>query len=296
MLPISSPFRPCSAHVLATSAALALSLALQLACSPTARAQAAAATPAALLAPADPLSAAVSEASRHFGVPENWIWSVMRVESAGRTVAVSHAGAMGLMQVMPETYAELRSRYGLGPNPFGIRDNVMAGTAYLREMFDRYGAPGFLAAYNAGPGRWEDHLAGRRSLPGETIGYLAKLGPMLEVGVVPVRSAERSSPPQSPFRAPIFVALHGMSIAGVPAGDRIDLRQIIAANTTIVPSGGDLFVRRERVDEPFSTTSPSTAQGAEPAPPVSRRPALSERPSTPSNPLFVPRSADPREP
>ncbi len=293
MLLISSPFRPCFAHVLATSAALVLALALQLACSPTARAQAGAATPAPLPAPADPLSAAVSEASRRFGVPENWIRSVMRVESAGRTAAVSHAGAMGLMQVMPETYAELRSRYGLGPDPFAIRDNVMAGTAYLREMFDRYGAPGFLAAYNAGPGRWEDHLAGRRSLPGETIGYLAKVGPMLEVGAVLVQSQTRSSRPSSPFRAPIFVTLHGMSAAGAPAGQRIDLRQIIAANTTIVPSGGDLFVRRERADEPLSTTAPSPAPGVEAVRPASRQPAPSERPSPPPNPLFVPRSTDP---
>jgi len=295
MLPKSSPFRPCSAHVLATSAALALSLALQLACVSTARAQAGAATPAPLPAPADPLSAAVSEASRRFGVPENWIRSVMRVESAGRTAAVSHAGAMGLMQVMPETYAELRSRYGLGPNPFAVRDNVMAGTAYLREMFDRYGAPGFLAAYNAGPGRWEDHLAGRRSLPGETIGYLAKLGPMLEVGVVPVQSPMRSSRPSSPFRAPIFVALHGLSAAGALSGYRIDLRQIIAANTTILPSSGDLFVRRERVEEPPSA-SHATAPGEEPAPPGLRQPALSERPSPAPDSLFVPRSSDPREP
>lgn len=296
MLHASSPSRPRARHLLATSAALALSAALQLACSPPARAQAAAATPAPLPASRDPLSAAVSEASRRFGVPENWIRSVMRVESAGRTAAVSHAGAMGLMQVMPETYAELRLRYGLGPDPFAIRDNVMAGTAYLREMFDRYGAPGFLAAYNAGPGRWEDHLAGRRSLPGETIGYLAKLGPMLEVGVVPVQSPMRSSRPPSPFRAPIFVALHGTPAAGAQLGERIDLRQIIAANTTIVPSGGDLFVRRERVGEPLSTTPLSTAPGAEPALPVSRQPAPSERPSPSPNPLFVPRSSDPREP
>lgn len=295
MLYASSLSRSPARHLLATSAALALSAALQLACSPSARAQAAAATPAPLPASQDPLSAAVLEASRRFGVPEKWIRSVMRVESAGRAAAVSHAGAMGLMQVMPETYAELRSRYGLGPDPFAIRDNVMAGTAYLREMFDRYGAPGFLAAYNAGPGRWEDHLAGRRSLPGETIGYLAKLGPMLEVGVVPVQSPMRSSRPPSPFRAPIFVALHGTPAAGGRSSERINLRQIIAANTTIVPSSGDLFVRRERVEEPRSTTPPSTAPGAEAAPPVSREPAPSERPSPPPNPLFVPRSSDPRE-
>ena len=123
----------------------------------------------------DPVSAAVAEASRRFGVPENWIWSVMRVESAGRARAVSHAGAMGLMQVMPGTYAELRSRHGLGPDPFDVRDNILAGAAYLREMFDRYGATGMLAAYNAGPGRWEEHLRRGRLPPRETRSYLARL-------------------------------------------------------------------------------------------------------------------------
>ncbi|WP_447411863.1 lytic transglycosylase domain-containing protein, partial [Clostridium perfringens] len=77
----------------------------------------------------------------------------MRVESAGDAHAVSRAGAIGLMQIMPATYAELRRDLGLGPDPFAVRDNVLAGTAYLRRMYDRYGSPGFLAAYNAGPGR-----------------------------------------------------------------------------------------------------------------------------------------------
>ncbi len=293
MLHASPPSWPRARHPLASLAALTLSAALQLAWSLPASAQAGAATPVPHAASPDPLSAAVSEASRRFGVPENWIRSVMRVESAGRPAAVSHAGAMGLMQVMPETYAELRLRYGLGADPFAIRNNIMAGTAYLREMFDRYGAPGFLAAYNAGPGRWEDHMAGRRSLPGETVGYLAKLGPMLEVGVVPVQSAGRSVPPPSPFRAPIFVALHGTPAAGARSGERIDLRQIIAANTTVVPSGGDLFIRRERTPEPPPTISPLTAPGAEAAPPASREPAPPARPSPPPNSLFVPRSADP---
>ena len=57
------------------------------------------------------------------------------------------------MQIMPATWGQLRARYGLGPDPFDVRDNIMAGAAYLRELHDRYGSPGFLAAYNAGPGR-----------------------------------------------------------------------------------------------------------------------------------------------
>src|SRR5688572_12183654 len=99
----------------------------------------------------DPNAAFIAEAARRFGVPEHWIRAVMRVESAGDVRAISSAGAMGLMQIMPATWAELRARYGLGSNPYDPRDNIMAGAAYLREMYDRYGSPGFLAAYNAGP-------------------------------------------------------------------------------------------------------------------------------------------------
>ncbi|MFX4802016.1 lytic transglycosylase domain-containing protein, partial [Acinetobacter baumannii] len=70
----------------------------------------------------------------------------MRTESAGRIGAVSTAGAMGLMQLMPGTWARQRARFGLGADPFDPRDNIIAGASYLRELFDSYGAPGFLAA------------------------------------------------------------------------------------------------------------------------------------------------------
>jgi soluble lytic murein transglycosylase-like protein len=134
---------------------------------------------------AHPYAGHVAEASQRFGIPEAWLWSVMRVESAGNPAATSHAGAMGLMQVMPRTYAELRSRYGLGPNPYDPRDSIMAGAAYLREMHDRYGSAGFLAAYNAGPGRWEDYVSRGRSLPAETVAYMARLGPMVGGSAAP---------------------------------------------------------------------------------------------------------------
>lgn len=132
----------------------------------------------------------VAEAAARFGLPEAWIWRVMRVESASDARAVSRAGARGLMQVMPATWAELRVRHGLGPDPFDPRDNIMAGAAYLREMYDRFGWPGFLAAYNAGPARYENHLATGRPLPAETRAYLATLTTRLrEDGVSDVASA-----------------------------------------------------------------------------------------------------------
>jgi hypothetical protein len=126
-----------------------------------------------------PFAAFVTEASKRFGVPEHWIRAVLHVESGAKQRARSSKGAMGLMQIMPKTWTELRARYGLGADPFDPRDNILAGAAYLRELYDRYGAPGFLAAYNAGPGRYERHLATGRPLPEETQAYVATLTPMI---------------------------------------------------------------------------------------------------------------------
>ncbi|RWX64267.1 lytic transglycosylase domain-containing protein [Mesorhizobium sp. M2A.F.Ca.ET.039.01.1.1] len=122
----------------------------------------------------------VSEASQRFRVPESWIYAVMDAESGGRTVLdgrpiTSRAGAMGLMQVMPKTYREMRVEHGLGADPYNPRDNILAGTGYLRAMYDRFGFPGLFAAYNAGPERYGDHLQRGRPLPAETVDYLRKL-------------------------------------------------------------------------------------------------------------------------
>ena len=118
----------------------------------------------------------IADAARRFALPAHWISRVMRVESSGNVRAVSSAGAMGLMQIMPATWKELRVHYHLGHDPFDAHDNILAGAAYLRELYDRYGSPGFLAAYNAGPERYEEYLAGR-PLPRETLAYVAKLAP-----------------------------------------------------------------------------------------------------------------------
>jgi hypothetical protein len=128
---------------------------------------------------ADTISTMVAEASERFGIPTSWIRAVMQVESFGDVRALSPKGAMGLMQIMPESWATLRSRYGLGADPYDAHDNILAGAAYLRELLDRYGSPGFLAAYNAGPARYEDHLATGRALPAETQAYVATLAPVI---------------------------------------------------------------------------------------------------------------------
>jgi soluble lytic murein transglycosylase-like protein len=123
----------------------------------------------------------IEDASTRFGIPTSWIERVMRAESRGHTMLEgrpirSPAGAMGLMQLMPATWAEMRARLGLGNNPDDPRDNILAGTLYLRVMYDRFGYPGLFGAYNAGPGAYAAYLAGTRRLPRETIAYLEAVG------------------------------------------------------------------------------------------------------------------------
>lgn len=210
-------------------------------------------------ASADPVSEAMAEASRRFGVPLAWIRAVIRIESAGERSAVSHAGAMGLMQLMPATYAELRTQYGLGPDPFAVRDNILAGTAYLRRMYDRYGSPGFLAAYNAGPGRWEDHLAGRRSLPAETVNYLARLGPVIDFHTPVARSVTPRQAVPSPLEVGIFVGAGVVDVASEPNAEQQRILTILAANPTSVPHSDSLFVTRSGTSRAMSSP---TAKGA----------------------------------
>lgn len=166
-----------------------LSLALACCCLPLASARAAMGSLP--CAPAMALDEPIARASQRFAIPGTLIRAVIAVESGGAVYAVSPKGAMGLMQLMPGTWAELRRRYALGSDPFDPCDNIFAGTGYLRELLDRYGDPGFLAAYNAGPGRYEAYLAGR-PLPAETIAYVARLsGRVMDGGA----SAQRRTLP-----------------------------------------------------------------------------------------------------
>jgi soluble lytic murein transglycosylase-like protein len=144
-----------------------------------ASAQPTTARPAVHVVSATDLAAFVAEASRRFGIPAAWIRTVMHAESFGDVRAISPKGAMGLMQITPDTWTALRQRYHFGADPYDVHDNVLAGAAYLRELHDRYGIPGFLAAYNAGPARWEDYLATGRLLPAETRAYLVRLAPIV---------------------------------------------------------------------------------------------------------------------
>ncbi len=162
--------------------------------------------PAVLLVAATPVRAddvdrwrpLIQEASTRFGIPTSWIERVIRAESRGLTVLNdrpirSRAGAMGLMQLMPATWTAMRARLSLGSNPDDPRDNILAGTLFLRLMYDRFGCPGLFGAYNAGPGAYAAFLAGRRHLPGETVAYLATVG--RAVPVDPPASQPATHPP-----------------------------------------------------------------------------------------------------
>lgn len=158
-------------------------------------------------APTSDVDAYIAEAAQRFRIPERWIRAVMRAESAGNARAVSSAGAMGLMQIMPGTWAELRATHGFGSDPFDRRENILAGAAYLRQMYDQFGAPGFLSAYNAGPGRYAEHLRTGRILPRETRRYVAALSQELgfsdAVTLQPVRTASASRWQAAPLFAPV---------------------------------------------------------------------------------------------
>jgi soluble lytic murein transglycosylase-like protein len=63
--------------------------------------------------------------------------AVIQVECFGDVRALSPKGAIGLMKIMPEAWAALRSRYGLGADPYDAYDSILAAAAYLRELLDR---------------------------------------------------------------------------------------------------------------------------------------------------------------
>jgi soluble lytic murein transglycosylase-like protein len=168
----------------------------------------------------DPVAATVTKAAQRSGIPASWIRAVMQAESGGDARAVSPKGAMGLMRIMPETWATLRLRYGLGADPFDPDDNILAGAAYLRELHDRYGSPGFLAAYNAGPARYEDHLATGQPLPAETRAYVALLAPLIGTGAI-YETATVAIAPRSWTEAPLFtVRADDHTAADQPAAEQ----------------------------------------------------------------------------
>ena len=197
---------------------------------------------------ADPYARLVHEAAQRFGVPAPWISAVMAMESGGDVLALSSQGAMGLMQIMPDTWAGLRARHGFGADPYEPRDNILAGAAYLREMHDRYSSPGFLAAYNAGPARYDEYLETGRALPTETQLYVAMLAPLIGEGhahaVVTVGRRMMS------WRdSPLFAARDQGGPPVMPPSPRIpsapsSASGLVTGVPALAPQADGLFVRR----------------------------------------------------
>jgi soluble lytic murein transglycosylase-like protein len=192
-----------------------------------------------------PYAPHVDDAARRFAIPEAWIWAVMRAESNGDARAVSRAGAMGLMQIMPATWATIRARYALGNDPFAPRANIMAGAAYLRAMYDRYGSTAaMLAAYNAGPGRYDDYRARGRPLPAETTAYVAQIVPMIG-GTTDTRIADAAPRPDP-------LAWRSAALFVGTASARSEPSAVQPDDTTPASPASDdpLFVRRVSAGRP----------------------------------------------
>jgi hypothetical protein len=116
------------------------------------------------------LNDVISEVSGRHHLDPDLVSSVIRAESGFNPHAVSHKGAQGLMQLMPQTASQLGVADAFDPNA-----NVEGGSRYLRELLERYNFDLIkaLAAYNAGPQRVEQY----RGVPPyfETRTYVAKI-------------------------------------------------------------------------------------------------------------------------
>jgi hypothetical protein len=171
--------------------------------------------------PSDPWGPYIRAASQRFDVPTSWIRNVMRVESGGNEymgghLTVSAAGAMGLMQLEPETYREVAAQYGLGPDPFNPYNNIMAGAAYIHEMYAIFGSPGFLAAYNAGPGRLDEYVNDHVPLPQETQAYLAMIAPHIAGDYPGGNSADEELAMNTPPQTGVGVSSSALPSAPAP--------------------------------------------------------------------------------
>ncbi|HWE06603.1 MAG TPA: lytic transglycosylase domain-containing protein, partial [Rhizomicrobium sp.] len=166
----------------------------------------------------------IASASQRFSVPANWIRAVVQMESGGRTMLnedtpiTSRTGAMGLMQLEPGTYQEMRTQYRLGPNAYNPGDNIAAGAAYLRWLYSKYGYPAMFAAYNDGPGHLEERLMKGKLLPDETRNYISRIVTALgSAGAAVVGSASAAQAELVKFTrpngTPVWIDVAGATLA-----------------------------------------------------------------------------------
>jgi hypothetical protein len=191
----------------------------------------------------------IQEAANRTGVPEAWIHAVMHVESGGCAFQngkpiTSTAGAMGLMQLMPATWFQMRQQFHLGNAPYDPHDNILAGAEKLWELFERYGFPGFLAAYHAGGKRLEEYEQQGVPLPESTLEYVARVQRLVGAGhglgtelqlklpttrtpfVQSIRMTSFSTSPidQSPHNRPFVALMHTARAAELQAPQQTDVQ------------------------------------------------------------------------
>jgi hypothetical protein len=155
------------------------------------------------------------------------------------------------MQVMPQTYQALRMQYGLGRNAYDPHDNILAGAAYLRQMYERYGYPSLFAAYNAGPKRLDGFLMHGQSLPQETVAYVQNIVPG---GQIALDASPSLSEP-----ADVKTTANTTANRAVPHADSL----FFARNDTdsTVKSGGETAsASPQKTDETAMISEPNSAQ------------------------------------
>ncbi|MBO1326147.1 transglycosylase SLT domain-containing protein [Acetobacter sp. TBRC 12305] len=195
----------------------------------------------------------IREASQRFSIPQGWIRAVMWQESGGHQyihgqLTRSVHGAVGLMQVKPDTYHELAQRYGLGSDPYDPHDNIMAGSGYIRELYDRFGSPDFLAAYSCGPQCMANYRAGSGSLPGYARSYLAAVAPHLND---PVPAVTEPGPEITPLSTPVRVVADSTPAPAENENAQADAQA--AASDMQAPNAAPVAVASADMPAPEST-------------------------------------------
>ncbi len=141
-----------------------------------------------------PYKALVDAAAKQYGVENNFVWAIMRQESAFKVAARSWVGAAGLMQLMPATAKEEAKRAGLAKyDLYNASDNIKLGTSHLGWLGKNFSKKEYvMAAYNAGSGnarKWLKEVGERADLAhwieavkfDETNGYVQRVSANLEI-------------------------------------------------------------------------------------------------------------------
>lgn len=188
----------------------------------------------------------IEAAAHETGLPARLIWAVINVESHSNIRAVSPKGAMGLMQLMPATWLAMRTELGLGADAFDPHDNILAGSHYLKSMYDLYGQEGYLAAYNAGPGRYLSHRNTGRPLPMETQTYVVRVNRLLGESAPPSMSGSTPNGPASWTEASLFLA--------PSASEPEATSRSVASNSPFIAATDNrqIFVRPESIKSAIS--------------------------------------------